>query len=297
LLVVIGIIGILIAILVPALNAARRQARLVQCSSNLQQIAVACLNHAQEHRGFVPLAGHITAGAEGKIDLPAGLNDAGRHRYDYCKAPTGIPVSTVVVPLPIALAPYLGFRKISGGAFAEVDAIGNDLAGSPYRHFLCPAADHTAATKRGLFVSLGVEGINTNFPFWGWSIPSDYGYNESVFGFYINNEIYRNRYRGHLARMRRQSEMMLMADAAEPSRAYPFLASHLDLSWRGGTYEGAITLGSALLPFEPDKASAYGPHFDAQRHRGRVNIAFVDGHVGTYLIRKAELDAVYVVPK
>src|SRR5689334_23337821 len=54
LLVVVGIIGILIALLLPTLHGARRAAQATQCASNLRQVMIAFTNYASDNRGAFP---------------------------------------------------------------------------------------------------------------------------------------------------------------------------------------------------------------------------------------------------
>jgi prepilin-type N-terminal cleavage/methylation domain-containing protein/prepilin-type processing-associated H-X9-DG protein len=53
LLVVIGIIAVLIALLLPAMAKAQRQARMVQCQSNLRQVGQALVMYATHNRGVL----------------------------------------------------------------------------------------------------------------------------------------------------------------------------------------------------------------------------------------------------
>lgn len=68
LLVVVAIIGVLVALLLPAVQAARAATRRTQCANNMRQIGLAIQQFVDVHRGHWPhLSGHVH-------DLPAGVN-------------------------------------------------------------------------------------------------------------------------------------------------------------------------------------------------------------------------------
>ncbi|MFQ6047967.1 MAG: prepilin-type N-terminal cleavage/methylation domain-containing protein [Phycisphaerae bacterium] len=95
LLVVIGLISLLLAILLPALARARRQARQAVCASNLRQLAIANAGYTTENNDFlVPAASDIDAVGGGRhrwhgVRDSNGLNPADPHasRFDPLKGP------------------------------------------------------------------------------------------------------------------------------------------------------------------------------------------------------------------
>lgn len=93
LLVVIGIIALLVAMLLPALNASRQQAQIVQCESNLRQLVMASMMFAQAHKNHIPT---VSDNSWAQLSDPPP-----RQFYDY-------QANGAVKDWVSALIPYLG---------------------------------------------------------------------------------------------------------------------------------------------------------------------------------------------
>jgi len=83
LLVVIAIIAILAALLLPALAAAKRKAKLSQCQSNFHQIGLACYVYATDYNDYFPICN------VGNANAPPTFNNLADAHYTYYVAYEG----------------------------------------------------------------------------------------------------------------------------------------------------------------------------------------------------------------
>ena len=121
LLVVIAIIGILIALLLPAVQAAREAARRIQCSNHLKQIGVAIHGHLTAHGQFP--TGGWSWGWLGSPDRGVGREQPGGWVFN--------------------ILPYLEqqdvYSMLSGCSMSDAPSIGKAMVEIPIGAFNCPS--------------------------------------------------------------------------------------------------------------------------------------------------------------
>jgi prepilin-type N-terminal cleavage/methylation domain-containing protein len=167
LLVVIGIIVALLAILLPALAAARESARRVKCLSNVRQLTAAWLMYAQEHRGLL-------------VDPMSWIGDTGQHNifpagnlWPYVRngqvylcpndpvAPDTIYSLNQLLAGPLQPVRTLSLVKRAERTFVFIEGGSNDLhmtiarSIGPFLPPLYPSTTLPVNSKLGFFHALG----------------------------------------------------------------------------------------------------------------------------------------------
>ncbi|MDR1959484.1 MAG: DUF1559 domain-containing protein, partial [Planctomycetaceae bacterium] len=133
LLVVIAIIGVLIALLLPAVQAAREAARRMQCSNNIKQWSLALHNYHDTYRQFPPLGTEINYSASPTTD---GYSVQAR-LLPFIEQTAVFGQLNFSMPLWGTLSGYFG----DGGTEAEQIHFDNTskLALTPLSIFMCPS--------------------------------------------------------------------------------------------------------------------------------------------------------------
>ncbi len=128
LLVVITIIGILISLLLPAVQSAREAARRLQCSNNLKQLSLACLNHEQA-QGFFPTGGW-------------GQDWIGNPDWGFSGKQSGGWIFNILPYMEQQALHDLQLGKTSSTSVTRMDAA-SQMIGTPLSAMICPSRRNT----------------------------------------------------------------------------------------------------------------------------------------------------------
>ncbi len=133
LLVVIAIIGVLIAMLLPAIQAAREAARRVSCGNNLRQFGLSMHNYVAAHNelppgaraSFKPTGADIFANANSLL-LPYLEQPAISSRYRHDREFSDQWPEVVRAPIEIMTCPSNGFQLMQNAIFAQLGFVSGD---------------------------------------------------------------------------------------------------------------------------------------------------------------------------
>ncbi len=281
LLIVIAIIALLIALLLPTLASVRRQADRAKCLTQLRNVAFGATLHAETHKGFYPLAGHLILPPGFSTPTPEALGDPGRLKYTYAREP--FYNSTTLAPWQSAVAEQFGKKKQN--AFLYNEQIGDEEFGSGHylRYFLCPSHAQHASDVPESMIYYGANLI--------WMIQQSYVVNEIAFGFDDRS----GKLKGKASRIRKPGATVMVADGLQ-SGTRTFSWNQGRMNWVTFNNRiiiprsGPITLADALTGTKAGDPQ----NFDRVRHKGKINVAFFDGHAETLDISAKGLQSAYL---
>lgn len=266
LLVVIAIIGILVALLLPAVQAAREAARRAQCTNNLKQMGIALQNYHDAIKVFPPAI-------------------LGNGRYNTGNQPVATPV---LVPWPYYVYNTTGFVLMlpqleQGGLYAQYNFNAPSSLSSPYGYKIANGYATSATNKRVYGTTVGV-----------FTCPSD----ESPAGIFtnaVNNTA--NYYEAD--GVARGNYLFSSGSYNDYSREYGYYMGNLNtsstspVSWHLGVFgnDGAANIAqirdgtsNTIAMGESKQGSAgktsidYGPYWGAGLHtccHGQTGLSFI----------------------
>jgi prepilin-type N-terminal cleavage/methylation domain-containing protein/prepilin-type processing-associated H-X9-DG protein len=299
LLVVIAIIGILIALLLPAVQAARESARRAQCSNNLKQIGLGLHNHLDSKR-FFPTAGSNPQGftaADGTSDPVWNMAP----KYGFERGSWAFQVLPYIEEQPLSDVA----RQQTLDGFATIPVLGKSIFEIPIKGFNCPSRDNRISLPTGtgdVFALLDYAGILTSFINSEWEgVP----YNTLYPGAKGDqpNAYSKNLYRGLIVKgghndvawpaLRPKdvsdglSKTIAIAEKSVWSKYYQSSGSDYweDPGWAYGSHWPTMRMCSNQLLADNEPRSTTPPGSRSQEqglgspHNGVMNVVFGDGSV------------------
>ena len=266
LLVVVGIIGLLMTMLLPALSTSRESARSAQCQGNLRQLGLALLQYADSRDGVLP-----PLRAQEPLAIPfANNNDrivVNRPRWP-----------TLLSPFTEGAFDFDRWRQLSA-ATGKTD---DEFVPVDNKVFVCPNAPERT-TVRNL-------GYGYNYQFLGNSRPKYFDSPSTMPGAEYA------RFPVSLSGVAMTSRTVAFADSMGSAGEWP-TAERLPYS---GTERLLQSVGNHGYTLDPPRSytrdgitftnAHYGPNECTAnsrmcpveaRHRGRVNAVFLDGHTAS----------------
>jgi prepilin-type processing-associated H-X9-DG protein len=163
-LIVIAIIGILIGLLLPAINAAREAGRRASCANNLKQMGLALLSYHDEHQAFPPGYAAAVPYADGATDTSRGwgwaayclpyLEEKSAYRGIQFNLPVEAAANSIAVQTVVKTF-VCPSDHLPPAAFDVSDAFGKSVAkAAPCSYAACCGGDESDAaddTGKGVF--------------------------------------------------------------------------------------------------------------------------------------------------